>query len=63
MVLFGLLILFVGIGIVLVIIVFVIYVFLFILRNIYIGIKEVDLVFVEVLCVMGMNKWKRLYKV
>lgn len=62
-VLFGLLILLVGIGKFLVIIVLVVYVLLFILWNIYIGIRELDEFLIEVVKVMGMNSWRRLWKV
>ncbi|HHB1801340.1 TPA: ABC transporter permease/substrate-binding protein [Listeria monocytogenes] len=61
--LLGLLIPLVGIGIVPAIIALVIYALLPILRNTYTGIKEVDPALVEASRAMGMNKWKRLYKV
>ncbi|MBC1436502.1 ABC transporter permease/substrate-binding protein [Listeria rocourtiae] len=61
--LLGLLIPLVGIGTVPAIIALVIYALLPILRNTYTGIKEIDPVLMEAAEAMGMNKWKKLYKV
>lgn len=61
--LLGLLIPLVGIGIVPAIIALVVYALLPILRNTYTGIDEVDPALIEASRAMGMNKWKRLYKI
>ncbi|MBM7646754.1 osmoprotectant transport system permease protein [Scopulibacillus daqui] len=61
--LLGLMIPLVGIGMVPAIIALVIYALLPILRNTYTGIKEVDASLIEAAHAMGMNGWKRLFKV
>lgn len=61
--LLGLLIPLVGIGKLNAIIALVAYALLPILRNTYTGIKEVDSALVEAAEAMGMNTWKRLFKV
>lgn len=61
--LLGLLIPLVGIGIIPAIIALVIYALLPILRNTYTGINEVDSALIEASRAMGMNKWRRLYKI
>ncbi|WP_163653193.1 ABC transporter permease/substrate-binding protein [Listeria sp. PSOL-1] len=61
--LLGLLIPIVGIGTLPAIVALVIYALLPILRNTYTGIKEVDPALMEAAHAMGMNRWRRLYKV
>ncbi|EUJ33398.1 glycine betaine/L-proline ABC transporter permease/substrate-binding protein [Listeria floridensis FSL S10-1187] len=61
--LLGLLIPLVGIGMLPAIVALVVYALLPILRNTYTGIQEVDPALVEASRAMGMNKWKRLYRI
>lgn len=61
--LLGLMIPLLGIGKVPAIIALVIYALLPILRNTYTGIKEVDDSYIEAAMAMGMNAWKRLFRV